>query len=275
MNKNEIGREFAALVEPLLPPLRRYCLRLTRSHWDAEDLMQSTLLKAYAFASKAPGTFACGAGWLRKIARHLWIDDHRKRRRRGGTPTDGFGFAAACADPTGGAAFGAAGAGPRGVRLRADRGAARSGVHFDLRYDVVRGCLEEMAERLPAKQLELWMLSAYFGYSMEELAALTRSTVPSVKSALHRIRARRAANGASGRGAFRGADERFVERWTQAVLAGDPAAAIVLRPAGGARSAHGIGCAAGAPRERERPAKRDGRASTKLREIVNPEQRYG
>ena len=35
-----LREEFLALTEPVRPALWRYCLRLTGSPWDAEDLVQ-------------------------------------------------------------------------------------------------------------------------------------------------------------------------------------------------------------------------------------------
>lgn len=34
-------------IEPIRPSLYRYCRRITRGVWDAEDLLQETLLKGF------------------------------------------------------------------------------------------------------------------------------------------------------------------------------------------------------------------------------------
>jgi hypothetical protein len=34
-------------IEPIRPSLHRYCRRITRDIWDAEDLLQETLLKGF------------------------------------------------------------------------------------------------------------------------------------------------------------------------------------------------------------------------------------
>jgi RNA polymerase sigma-70 factor (ECF subfamily) len=40
-------RQFLDTYEPLRPELYRYCRHLTRSPWDAEDLAQDTLARAF------------------------------------------------------------------------------------------------------------------------------------------------------------------------------------------------------------------------------------
>lgn len=44
----ELQRKFNDIISPYREILWRYCMLLTKSPWDAEDLMQETLLKAYA-----------------------------------------------------------------------------------------------------------------------------------------------------------------------------------------------------------------------------------
>lgn len=55
--------------------------RLTRQHADAEDLVQETLLKAYAsFGSFREGTHV--KSWLSRIMNNAWIDKYRSTQRR-------------------------------------------------------------------------------------------------------------------------------------------------------------------------------------------------
>lgn len=66
------------------PRLRRFALTLTRSQFDADDLVQSTLERALAYAERwEPGTRL--DSWLYRIAQNLWIDQRRRARQCGST----------------------------------------------------------------------------------------------------------------------------------------------------------------------------------------------
>ena len=95
------GAEYAGLAEdaasaahferdviPLLEPLRRRAIRLTSAAVDAEDLVQETLLKAYAGRhSFQPGTNL--TAWLFRIMANTHISSYRtKKRQPAQHPTD-------------------------------------------------------------------------------------------------------------------------------------------------------------------------------------------
>jgi RNA polymerase sigma-70 factor, ECF subfamily len=68
-------------VIPLLDRLYLRAARLTRNKQDAEDLVQDTLLRAYAgFHSFRDGSNH--AAWLFRILHNTWISEHRKKKRR-------------------------------------------------------------------------------------------------------------------------------------------------------------------------------------------------
>lgn len=68
-------------VIPQLEPLYRQALRMTRNHADAEDLLQDTMVKAYAgFHTFQQGTNI--GGWLYRILTNNYINGYRKERRR-------------------------------------------------------------------------------------------------------------------------------------------------------------------------------------------------
>ncbi|BCP06824.1 sigma-70 family RNA polymerase sigma factor [Mycobacterium paraintracellulare] len=66
---------------PLLDQLYRAARRYTRTHADAEDLVQETMLRAYAgFPSFKAGTNI--RAWLFTITNNTWINNHRTASRR-------------------------------------------------------------------------------------------------------------------------------------------------------------------------------------------------
>jgi RNA polymerase sigma-70 factor (ECF subfamily) len=75
---NEMNEEFEMAIKPFMHDLRKYCLSLTNTNWDGEDLMQDTLIKAYESWMKMPKQIA--KAFLYRIASNAWIDKHRKRK---------------------------------------------------------------------------------------------------------------------------------------------------------------------------------------------------
>jgi RNA polymerase sigma-70 factor (TIGR02947 family) len=73
--------QFAREAEPLFDVLSRGARRLTRNAADAEDLMQDTLLHAYAGFH----TFHDGSNikaWLFRILYNRWVSTYRTKQRR-------------------------------------------------------------------------------------------------------------------------------------------------------------------------------------------------
>ena len=71
---------FADAAVPLLEPLYRQALRMTRNHADAEDLLQETMVKAYTgFRSFRQGTNF--SAWLYRILVNTYINTYRRRQR--------------------------------------------------------------------------------------------------------------------------------------------------------------------------------------------------
>jgi RNA polymerase sigma-70 factor, ECF subfamily len=79
--ESEPASTFMRDVTPLLAPLYRQALRMTHNHADAEDLLQDTMLKAYAnFHTFRHGTNL--SSWLYRILTNNYINAYRKRRRQ-------------------------------------------------------------------------------------------------------------------------------------------------------------------------------------------------
>ena len=73
-------QSFLQLYEPLRPDLYRYCRYLTRSPWDAEDLAQETLMRAFVTLGLLGHAPENPRAWLFKVASNGWIDQKRRQR---------------------------------------------------------------------------------------------------------------------------------------------------------------------------------------------------
>jgi RNA polymerase sigma-70 factor, ECF subfamily len=88
---------FHADLVPLLEPLYRHAMRMTRNHADAEDLLQDTMVKACAsLRSRKHNTNL--HGWLFRIMTNTYTDMYRKQRRHPVHYTTGFTAEVAGAD---------------------------------------------------------------------------------------------------------------------------------------------------------------------------------
>jgi RNA polymerase sigma-70 factor (ECF subfamily) len=77
----ELSARFERDVVPLHEPLYRHALRMSRNHADAQDLVQDTMVSAYAnFHSFRSGTSV--TAWLYRILTNTYIDGYRKKRRQ-------------------------------------------------------------------------------------------------------------------------------------------------------------------------------------------------
>jgi RNA polymerase sigma-70 factor (TIGR02947 family) len=86
----DLAARFAREAEPLFDVLSRGARRLARSDADADDLLQDTLLHAYA----GFGSFREGSNlraWLFRILYNRWVSAYRaKQRRPSEVPVDGI-----------------------------------------------------------------------------------------------------------------------------------------------------------------------------------------
>lgn len=69
---------FAETYEPLRGELYRYCRHLTRSPWDAEDLAQDTMSRAFATLGRMGVAPPNPRAWLFRVASNLWLDRVRR-----------------------------------------------------------------------------------------------------------------------------------------------------------------------------------------------------
>ncbi|WP_029350655.1 sigma-70 family RNA polymerase sigma factor [Bosea sp. 117] len=140
-----------------IPNLRAFAISLSGSVDRADDLVQETLLRAFAnIASFRPGTNL--SAWLFTILRNLFRSEYRKRRRE--VPdSDGLFAATLATNPD-------------------------QTTHLD--FEDFRAALD----RLPADQREALVLVGASGFSYEETAEICNCAVGTIKSRVNRARRR-------------------------------------------------------------------------------------
>jgi RNA polymerase sigma-70 factor, ECF subfamily len=145
------------LLTPLRPTLHGYCARLTGNVWDAEDLVQDTLLRAFGTLGSVFTPIENPRAYLLRTATNQWIDTLRRR----GTEASAL----------------------------AGQGPLATGTHADS-TGTVRDAGTVLLQRLAPQERAAVVLKELFDYSLEDIAAVLGTTVGAVKAALHRGRTR-------------------------------------------------------------------------------------
>jgi RNA polymerase sigma-70 factor, ECF subfamily len=84
---HDLHKQFITLVTPLRPDLYKYCLRLTNSPFEAEDLVQESLTRAFSRLSQIFQPLDLRR-YIFRIATNVWIDQHRRARLINFEPLD-------------------------------------------------------------------------------------------------------------------------------------------------------------------------------------------
>jgi RNA polymerase sigma-70 factor (ECF subfamily) len=154
----EARAAFDRLLAELRPKLHRYCARMTGSVIDGEDVVQEALVKALE-ALPQTGSLAHPEGWVFRIAHNAALDFLRRRARQNATRSDEDPDM--IVDP---------------VTATDDRQIAATSLRTFM--------------RLPVAQRGSVILMDVLGYSLEEIGGVIDLSIPAVKAALHRGRAR-------------------------------------------------------------------------------------
>jgi RNA polymerase sigma-70 factor (ECF subfamily) len=154
----EARAAFHLLLGELRPKLHRYCARMTGSVIDGEDVVQETIVKAIEALSKA-GSIVHPEGWVFRIAHNAALDFLRRRARQDATRSDEDPDMVV--DP---------------ASTTDDRQIAAASLHTFM--------------QLPVAQRSCVILMDVLGYSLQEISNVINSSIPAVKAALNRGRAR-------------------------------------------------------------------------------------
>lgn len=147
-------RGFLQCYEPLRPILYRYCRYLSRSPWDAEDLVQDTLARSFSSLGALHEPPQDPRAWLFRVASNLWIDQTRRRSVRPSL---------------------FAGDTPEAIETA---GPARE----------VREAAGTLLVQLSPQERAAVVLKDAFDVELEDIAQILSTTVAAVKAALHRGR---------------------------------------------------------------------------------------
>ncbi|HSB12337.1 MAG TPA: sigma-70 family RNA polymerase sigma factor [Blastocatellia bacterium] len=145
---------FLQRTEPHRPDLHRFCRSLTGSVWDAEDLVQDTLLRAFAKLGEFSNPIDNPKAYLFRIASNLWIDRFR-----------------------------------RGEPVVLDQRAMGS----PEQTTAVRDAAKQLMQLLPPRERAAVVLKDVFDFRLDEIATILQTTVGAIKAALHRGRDKLAA----------------------------------------------------------------------------------
>jgi RNA polymerase sigma-70 factor (ECF subfamily) len=150
--------DFSALLAELRPRLHRYCARMVGSAIDGEDVVQEALAKA-AEAFSTAGKIERPESWLLRIAHNASLDALRRSRRQAAMHAEIE--VPDIADP---------------------------GSKADARV-AATASLAALLHLSPAQRSSVVLMDV-LGHSLAETAEIINATVPAVKAALHRGRAK-------------------------------------------------------------------------------------
>jgi RNA polymerase sigma factor (sigma-70 family) len=148
----DIKKEFNQIIEPYRQTLWHYCRAMTGSPWDAEDLVQETLMKTYAALPKLWQPLFPRA-LLFRIATHTWINQCRKNNLKLDEFEESHMIAQDDVDPF-----------------------------------IVREAMATLMKALPPRQVVVVLLRDVFDFKASEVSEIMGIAEGAVKAILHRAR---------------------------------------------------------------------------------------
>jgi RNA polymerase sigma-70 factor, ECF subfamily len=149
-------RKYLDSLAPHRGDLHRYCRRLTGNVWDGEDLMQDTLVRVFSMLGKIDADLENPRAYLIRTATNLWIDRMRRAAKEKAI------LALEMPEDT----------------TPPDTGAEQ------------RDAAKAFFQSLHPQERAAILMKDVFDLSLEETAAMLRTSVGAVKSALNRGRGR-------------------------------------------------------------------------------------
>lgn len=152
-------RHYLDELAPLRPELFAHCLRLCGNIWDAEDLVQDALLRVFSLLGKTDADLEKPKAYLYQTATNLWIDITRRRARE---------------------------------YAILERGDSREADETDVSAQALDAevAASQLIQKLHPQERAAVVLKDVLDYSLQETAEVLNTTVGTIKSALHRDRAR-------------------------------------------------------------------------------------
>lgn len=161
---------FESLVRPELVKLYRLAYRLTGHSEDAEDLVQEVIVKAYDRRRELSSIESLG-GWLARVMFNQFIDDVRRQKR------DRLRIVSIDSDDATGRLASAVPSEEATPSVAWERGA-------------IRDALGAALAALSLEHRTVVLMHDAEGYTLEEIQRITGIPIGTVKSRLHRARAR-------------------------------------------------------------------------------------
>ena len=152
--------------------LTRHAARMLGSHFEAEDAVQETMIRAWTALDRFEGRAQLRT-WLYRICTNVCLDMLASRQRRARRGLDASDWEIAASE--------------RGPSATGDTSAGDPADVVETR-ESVRFALETILQRLPPKQRAVLMLREVLHCSAAEIADLLGTSVASVNSALQRGR---------------------------------------------------------------------------------------
>jgi RNA polymerase sigma-70 factor (ECF subfamily) len=198
-------------IETFRPRLHACCLRLTGTVWDAEDLVQDTLLRGFGAIGRGDlhnpaSRFDHPQAYLCQIATNLWIDRLRRAQRES-PPLWKAGAEPASPSPTA----------------------------------ITRAAAAALFERSSPQGRAAVVLRDVFEFSLNEIAEILSTTPGAVKAALHRGRENLGGEHTVAPARHRAASPQLIDRFIAAFNARDVKAVTALLLATNTYEVQGVG----------------------------------